>query len=95
MKAVVFTQEGNLQIENRKIPEIDDDEVLVKVKEVGLDGTDMEIIKGNTGQFPEGSKRLVLGHESLEKIEKVGNEIEEFEPGDLVAATVRRDRMTA
>ena len=46
MKAVVFTQKEELEIRNMPIPDIKDDEVLIKVKAVGICGTDIHIYRG-------------------------------------------------
>jgi len=62
-------------------------EVIVKVMNVGIDGTDVEINAGLYGDAPFGSDFLVLGHESLGVVEKGFGSLKK---GDLVAATVRR-----
>lgn len=64
--------------------------VLVKVLQVGIDGTDKEITQGLYGEAPQDNNFLVIGHESLGVIEEVGNNVHELKPGDLVVATVRR-----
>jgi threonine dehydrogenase-like Zn-dependent dehydrogenase len=64
--------------------------VLVKVLRVGIDGTDTEINQGLYGESPAGSDFLVVGHESLGRIEEVEASAEGFNKGDLVVATVRR-----
>ena len=64
--------------------------VLVKVLRVGVDGTDREINAAAYGAAPEGCDFLVLGHESLGRVEQVGPQVSEFAPGDYVAAMVRR-----
>ena len=64
--------------------------VLVKVLRVGVDGTDKEINAGEYGEAPPGEKFLVLGHESLGRVEAVGPGVAELRPGDYVVATVRR-----
>jgi threonine dehydrogenase-like Zn-dependent dehydrogenase len=61
--------------------------VLLRVLEVGVCGTDREISDGLYGIAPKGEKRLVLGHESLARVERDGHG---FSKGDLVCATVRR-----
>jgi threonine dehydrogenase-like Zn-dependent dehydrogenase len=62
-------------------------EVPLRVLEVGVCGTDREIAHGLFGVPPEGSSRLVLGHEVLAITTRDGDG---FSRGDLVAATVRR-----
>src|SRR5918992_6094833 len=65
-------------------------EVLVRVRQVGICGTDRELIHGSFGTAPAGATSLVLGHEMLGKIEAVGPDVFDFTPGQLVTATVRR-----
>jgi threonine dehydrogenase-like Zn-dependent dehydrogenase len=62
-------------------------EVLLRVLEVGVCGTDREIDAGLYGTAPNGEATLVLGHESLSTVEQDGNG---FARGDLVTAIVRR-----
>jgi threonine dehydrogenase-like Zn-dependent dehydrogenase len=64
--------------------------VLVRVLRVGVDGTDKEIHAAEYGAAPEGYAFLVVGHESFGRVEQVGPNVAEFQPGDLVVATVRR-----
>jgi glucose 1-dehydrogenase len=65
-------------------------EVLIRVRQVGICGTDRELIHGSFGTAPSGAASLVLGHEMLGKVEAVGPEVFDFTPGQLVTATVRR-----
>jgi threonine dehydrogenase-like Zn-dependent dehydrogenase len=65
-------------------------EVLVRVRQVGICGTDRELIHGSFGTAPAGAASLVLGHEMLGRVEAVGPEVVDFTPGELVTATVRR-----
>lgn len=65
-------------------------DVLLRVREVGLCGTDREISSFAYGTPPRGSDHLVLGHESLAEVVEVGREVHGLKPGDLVVAMVRR-----
>ena len=65
-------------------------DVSVRVREVGICGTDREICDFHYGAPPPGSERLVLGHEALGEVVDVGPAVRTLEPGDLVALTVRR-----
>lgn len=62
-------------------------EVLLRVLEVGVCGTDREIAHGLFGVPPTGTDTLVLGHEALAVVAHDGHG---FAQGDLVTATVRR-----
>ncbi|MGC9514917.1 glucose 1-dehydrogenase [Methanocrinis sp.] len=72
------------------LPDPGDDEVLVKVHSVGLDGTDKEIFDGVYGTPPSGEEILIPGHESLGRVEGIGKDVKSFRPGEMVVATVRR-----
>src|SRR5215471_6305470 len=65
-------------------------EVAVRIREVGVCGTDRDIATFQYGAPPAGSDRLVLGHEALGEVVEVGSGVRTLAPGDLVAPTVRR-----
>jgi threonine dehydrogenase-like Zn-dependent dehydrogenase len=65
-------------------------EVTVRIREVGICGTDREICGFHYGTPASGSERLVLGHEALGEVVEVGSGVRTLSPGDLVALTVRR-----
>ncbi|HII06278.1 MAG TPA: glucose 1-dehydrogenase [Methanotrichaceae archaeon] len=92
MKAIAVTpkEEKSARMVEVPVPKVGDDEVLVKVRLVGLDGTDREIDEGLYGDPPEGENFLIIGHESLGEVVKVGGEVQTLRPGDRVVATVRR-----
>ncbi len=72
-------------------PEISQpDEVLVKVKQAGVDGTDFNMYKFNLQDPAEGRNEIVLGHEMVGVVEGVGSEVKSLAPGDAVVTTVRR-----
>lgn len=62
----------------------------MRVLEVGVCGTDREIVSFQYGTPPEGDEFLVLGHESLSEVVEVGTQVSKVKPGDLVVITVRR-----
>lgn len=78
---------GTAHIADVPEPVAADDDVLLRIVEVGVCGTDREIIDGHFGVAPPGRDTLVLGHEMLARVERDGHG---FSRGDLVAATVRR-----
>ncbi|MFL5775518.1 MAG: glucose 1-dehydrogenase [Chloroflexota bacterium] len=73
----------------------DDTGVLVRLLRVGLCGTDHEINAAEFGEAPHGDNFLILGHESLGRIEEVGGNVPStLRAGGLVVATVRRPGTT-
>jgi threonine dehydrogenase-like Zn-dependent dehydrogenase len=63
--------------------------LLVRALSLGVCGTDFELISGDYGWPPAGSRRLILGHESLGSVEQAP-EGSGFQPGDLLVGIVRR-----
>lgn len=92
MKAVaVFPDEQSVRlVDHPPPPPPGDSEVLIRILEVGICGTDREIARFDYGTPPPRSPYLVLGHESLGQVREVGAAVTGVRPGDLVAAMVRR-----
>ena len=90
MKAgsVMPGQKDSAKLVEMDVPSPASDEVLVKILEVGIDGTDMEINNGQYGQPPPRQDFLILGHEALGEVENPGTA--EFSKGELVVPLVRR-----
>lgn len=85
MKALVKTKKGKGFIEIREvpIPEIDENEVLIKVRYGGICGTDIHIY---THQFPIYYPPVILGHEFSGEIAKIGKKVDGWKIGDRVVA---------
>src|ERR1700688_1624578 len=77
------------RLEDVADPPVADGAILGRTLALGVCGTDREIIAGQYGQSPPGQQRLVLGHESLGRVEQAPAD-SGFVPGDLVAGIVRR-----
>src|SRR5207247_6642394 len=56
--------------------------VLIKILNVGVDGTDKEINAAEYGAAPLGDDYLIIGHESFGRVESVCPNVSEFRPGD-------------
>lgn len=78
----------SVQLESFKIPAPDRGAVLIRAVRLGVCGTDREIISGAYGAPPPGHKRLILGHESLGRVEDAPPN-RGFAKGDLVVGIVR------
>ena len=72
-------------------PEIkQSDEVLVRIKQVGLDGTDFNMVRYNLQDIAEDRDDMAMGHEVVGVVEEVGSGVRSVVPGDPVTITVRR-----
>jgi len=82
MKAYVFKNVGNLVFEEKPIPHVTEpDDVLLKVKAVGICGSDLKIIEGKHHFRPN----TVLGHEFCGEVVEVGSHVHHVKLGDRVA----------
>lgn len=83
MKSARFFKPGDVQIKDEEIPKPSSDELVMKVKNSGICGTDLHIYKGEvTGLVEPGT---VLGHEFAGIVEKVGEAVDGFSEGDRIA----------
>jgi threonine dehydrogenase-like Zn-dependent dehydrogenase len=62
----------------------------MRVLDVGVCGTDRDIVSFEYGTPPGGFDYLVIGHESLSEVVEVSAQVSKVKPGDLVVMTVRR-----
>jgi 2-desacetyl-2-hydroxyethyl bacteriochlorophyllide A dehydrogenase len=76
MKALVYTQPNELQLQERPRPELADGEVVLKIDAVGICGSDMHAWHGHD---PRRTPGLVLGHEFVGTV--VESAASGFEPG--------------
>jgi threonine dehydrogenase-like Zn-dependent dehydrogenase len=92
MRAVaMFPKARELRLIERPYPApVSGSQVLLKVHEVGICGTDREIVALEHGAPPPGSDFLILGHEALAEVAEVGPDVTLVRKGDLVVPTVRR-----
>jgi glucose 1-dehydrogenase len=92
MKAVTIAKGGErIRVADVEDPRLQSEtDVLVRVLEVGVCGTDSGICGGDEGTPPAGSDYLIPGHEGFGEVVEVGSGVEGLKPGDLVVPTVRR-----
>lgn len=67
-------------------------EVLCRTLQLGICGTDREILADASPIVPPGDDHLVLGHECLARVESVGAGVENTTVGQLVVPLIRRAR---
>lgn len=80
---------NSIRLDDVPPPPPSDGNLSVRAVALGICGTDREIIAGDYGWAPTGARRLILGHESLGRVEEApaGSG---FKTGDLVVGIVRR-----
>ncbi|MBE0490492.1 MAG: NAD(P)-dependent alcohol dehydrogenase [Halomonas sp.] len=82
MKAAVFVEPGRIEIDDRPIPDIGPNDALIRVTTTTICGTDVHILKG---EYPV-EKGLIVGHEPVGIIEKLGANVQGYREGQRVIA---------
>ncbi|GHO90725.1 NADPH:quinone reductase [Reticulibacter mediterranei] len=92
MKAIVYTQYGSpdvLQFEEVEKPAPKDDEVLIKVSAASVNAADWRLVRADPflvrlyNGFLK-PKRPILGSDVAGRVEAVGRNVKQFQPGDEV-----------
>jgi 2-desacetyl-2-hydroxyethyl bacteriochlorophyllide A dehydrogenase len=81
MKALVFHGDHDVRFEEVPVPAVDEQEVLVKVKAVGICGSDIHGYEGKTGRR---TPPMIMGHEFSGVVEKAGSGVKNVKAGDRV-----------
>ena len=92
MNAVALNYRERTLVE-RDVPEPileDDTQVLFRVREVGICGTDRDLASFRLEFPPVGQEYLILGHECVGDVLRVGSAVQGLGPGDVVVPIVRR-----
>ena len=82
MKAAIFVEPGRIEIDDRPIPDIGPNDALIRVTTTTICGTDVHILKG---EYPV-KKGLIVGHEPVGVIEKLGANVKGYREGQRVIA---------
>ena len=86
MKALVKKNpEPGLWIEDVPVPEIGINDVLIKIKKTAICGTDVHIFNWDEWSEKTIKTPLVIGHEFVGTIEKMGDNVHDFKRGDMVS----------
>ena len=81
MKALVLENYMQLQLREVPLPPIAEDEVLIRVKAIGICGSDVHGLDGSTGRrIPP----IIMGHEASGIIEQKGSKVKDWQPGERV-----------
>lgn len=96
MKAVVLNKKNeDLEIKDVPMPEIDEDDVLVKVKYAGVNPLDNMIVREEVKLITSYKYPLVMGNEFSGIVEKTGSSVTDFTEGDRVYARMPLNKIGA
>lgn len=83
MRSAVFYGKHDIRVEERKIPDLDREEVLVKVMACGVCGSDLHIYEGDQGSA-QTIPPLIQGHEFSGVVVKIGSAVTNCKVGDRI-----------
>lgn len=82
MKAAIFVEPGRIVLESRPIPDVGPLDALVRITTTTICGTDVHILRG---EYPV-REGLIVGHEPVGIIEKLGSQVAGYREGQRVIA---------
>jgi len=82
MKAAVFVDKNRIVLEEKPVPDVGPLDALMRITTTTICGTDVHILKG---EYPV-KKGLIIGHEPVGVIEKLGSAVSGYEEGQRVIA---------
>jgi len=92
MKALVLTPgTTDLKLIDRDVPQISTPtQIIMKIIEVGICGTDREEAAGGRADAPTGKTELIIGHEMFGQVTQIGANVKSAKVGDYGVFMVRR-----
>ncbi len=81
MKQEVMTAPGKIEFRDIPIPELEENDILIKMMRIGVCGSDIHVYHG---KHPYTDYPITQGHEVSGKIEKIGSNVKNLKPGDKV-----------
>lgn len=82
MKAI-YLKDNQIRLTEQRIPQIKDNEVLIRVAQAGICSTDLEIVKGYIPNFDG-----ILGHEFVGTVEQIGRNVNAAWQGKRATSTI-------
>lgn len=79
MKAAILNDNKGIVVKDLELPEVGQNEILVRMKACGICGSDLEKVFGNYGM-----KSSKIGHEPVGEIAEIGTLVKGFSKGDRV-----------
>jgi threonine dehydrogenase-like Zn-dependent dehydrogenase len=82
MKAAIFVEPGRIVLDDKPVPQVGPTDALIRITTTTICGTDVHILKG---EYPV-ARGLIVGHEPVGVIEKLGSGVAGYFEGQRVIA---------
>jgi len=86
-----YPSEGRVRFIDFPVQPLDPDEVLVRITQVGFTRRDRLLLERRDVVLPDGDDFMITGHVAKGVVVETGSLVRDFEPGDIVVPTIRRD----
>jgi len=86
-----FPSDGEIRFMDIPVQPPDSDEVLVRITRVAFTRRDRLLLENRGVVLPDGEDHIIPGHIAMGKVIETGSLVKDFEPGDIVVPTIRRD----
>ena len=87
MIAAKYTQEKGFEVGESPLPLMAEDEILLRVEASAICGTDLKIVQHGHRKLRDG-QTIILGHEFVGRIDKVGSRVKGYERGMRVGVAL-------
>ncbi len=92
MRALTYhPASGDLKIQDLPLPDMEADEVLVRITRVAFTRRDRLLLEDRSALPPDGGDFIIPCHVAVGKVVETGPMVREFKTGDVVVPTIRRD----
>ena len=78
--------ERGFSLSDAPVPAPGKNDVLIRIRRTGICGTDVHIFNWDEWASRRVHPPLIVGHEFMGMVEKIGDAVENFKPGDMVSA---------
>ncbi|UCF88308.1 MAG: alcohol dehydrogenase catalytic domain-containing protein [bacterium] len=86
-----FPSDGATRLIDFPVKPLDPNEILVRITRVALTRRDRLLLDNREAVLPEGEDFIVPGHIAMGRVVETGSLVRDFEEGDIVVPTIRRD----
>jgi threonine dehydrogenase-like Zn-dependent dehydrogenase len=86
-----FPSDGGIRLIDVPLQPLDPDEILVRITRVAFTRRDRLLLENKEAVLPDGEDFIIPGHIAMGKVVETGSLVKDFEPGDIVVPTIRRD----
>ena len=86
-----FPSDRGVRVIESPTDRLEEDEILVRITRVAFTRRDRMLLEDLEAVTPEGGDFIIPGHIAVGKVVETGSLVRDFQTGDVVVPTIRRD----